>query len=197
MSFKKNPASALTIGGPARISRLQRTKIAIMPPIFIVMACAVSMANAQSRFDEDFDDAEKPWQEIAIQLPAAPVTENLLPFYVSATATQTFALDSKSLALGADGVIRYTLITSSATGARNISYEGIRCESFEKKLYAFGHSDGTWSRSRQDKWEPIVRNAANRQHATLAQDYFCEGLSVAGDAKTMLERIRTQRALTR
>lgn len=162
---------------------------------FIVMASAAAVAHAQSRFEEDFDDAEKPWQEIAVQLPAAPAAENLLPFYVSATATQDFAVDSKSLTLGADGVIRYTLVTGSASGAKNVSYEGIRCQSFEKKLYAFGRPDGTWSRSRRDKWEPIVRNAANRQHATLAQDYFCQGLSVADDAKKMLERIKSQRTL--
>lgn len=166
-----------------------------MLTVFIIMTSAIAAAHAQSRFEEDFDDGEKAWQEIAIQLPAAPIAENLLPFYVSATASQSFALDSKSLTLGTDGVIRYTLITSSAAGAKNISYEGIRCESFEKKLYAFGQPDGTWSRSRRDKWEPIVRNAANRQHATLAQDYFCQGLNIAGDAKTMLERIKAQRTL--
>ncbi len=196
MVFKKISVLASIVPALTRAGRLHHAGIARMLTVFIVMAGAVAVAHAQSRFEEDFDDEQKPWQEIAIQLPAAPAAENLLPFYVSATATQSFAVDSKSLTLGADGVIRYTLVTSSAAGAKNISYEGIRCQSFEKKLYAFGHPDGTWSRSRRDQWEPIVRNAANRQHATLAQDYFCQGLTVADDAKKMLERIRTQRTLT-
>jgi hypothetical protein len=163
---------------------------------FAGMASAVAMVHAQSRFEEDFDNENKLWQEIAIQLPAAPTAENLLPFYVSATATQSFAIDAKSLTVGADGVIRYTLLTTSTSGARNVSYEGIRCQSFEKKLYAFGRQDGTWSRSRHDQWEPIVRNAANRQHATLAQDYFCRNLTIADNAEKMLERIRLQQPLT-
>lgn len=42
---------------------------------------ALQAAFAQS-FDEDFDDENKPWEEIAVQLPAPPKAENLLPFYV-------------------------------------------------------------------------------------------------------------------
>jgi hypothetical protein len=162
---------------------------------FAFTLCGVA-AHAQSRFEQDFDDQEKQWQEVAIQLPSYPKPENLFPFYVSETATQNFAIDSKSLTVGSDGVIRYTLVTNSASGARNISYEGIRCASFEKKLYAFGREDGTWSRSRHDQWERIVRNTANRQHATLAMDYFCQNLTIADNAEKMLERIKFRRPLT-
>jgi len=162
---------------------------------FVFLLSMANLSCAQDNFEEDFEDLEKPWKEVAVQLPAAPLAENLLPFYVSATATQTFAIDTKSLTLGADGVIRYTLVTSSTSGAKNISYAGIRCSSFEKKLYAFGHADGSWSRSRSDKWEPIRSNAANRQHAALAQDYFCQGLTVAGNAEQMVARIRGKRSL--
>jgi hypothetical protein len=157
---------------------------------------AGTKAYAQAGFEEDFDDKEKPWQEVAVQLPAAPAAENLLPFYVSPTATQTFAIDAKSVTLGADGVIRYTLVTKSAQGATNVSYEGIRCISFEKKLYAFGRPDGSWSRSRRDQWEPINLGNVNRQHAALAKDYFCLEKTIAGKAEDMVDRIRRQRPLS-
>ena len=161
----------------------------------LVLMTIAGLGHAQPSFDKDFDDETKPWQEIAIQLPPPPLAENLLPFEVSATATQSFAIDAKSLTVGADGVVRYTLVTASPAGAKNVSYEGIRCASFEKKLYAFGHPDGSWSRSRRDQWERIVRNAANRQHAILALDYFCDNLTVAGNAEQMLNRIRRQRSI--
>jgi hypothetical protein len=162
----------------------------------VTLLLATSAACAQSRFEEDFDDKDKPWQEVAVQLPPAPAAENLLPFYVSPTSTQTFAVDAKSVTVGADGVVRYALVARSPQGATNISYEGIRCVSFEKKLYAFGRADGSWSRSRRDQWEPISTGDANRQHAALAQDYFCEGKTVAGKAEAMVERIRWQRPLS-
>lgn len=153
-------------------------------------------ALAQSRLEGDFDTEEKPWQESAIELPSLPVDANLLPFYTSPTATQTFAIDAASLSIGSDGVVRYTLVSVSSAGAQNISYEGIRCQSFEKRIYAFAHKDNTWSPSQRDQWQRISGNSVNRQHTTLAQDYFCEGKTIAGDAEKIITRIRWKRPLS-
>ncbi|MDQ9171298.1 CNP1-like family protein [Oxalobacteraceae bacterium R-40] len=163
-----------------------------------MFAVASGSARAQPQFEEDFDDIEKPWQEIAIQLPAAPAAENLIPFEtISATATQSFAIDAKSLTAGTDGVVRYTLISTSQAGAKNISYEGIRCDSMENKLYAFGHPNGTWSRSRRDKWEKIPRHSTNNHHATLALEYFCDGRTVAGNANEIVNRLKMRQPIYR
>lgn len=170
-----------------------RTSTVVRTPwkrLLAMVLMASAAAHAQSRFEEDFDDTEKPWQEVAVQLPAQPKPENLVSFYVSPTATQTFFIDAKSLSIGSDDVVRYTLVAKSATGAENISYEGIRCKSYEKKLYAFGHHDGSWSRSRRDQWEPITGTASNRQHAALAKDYFCNGEAVADNADNILRKMR-------
>lgn len=161
----------------------------------LLLLTAVAAVHAQSKFEEDFDDQEKPWQEIAVQLPAPPAQENLLPFSVSATATQSFAIDAKSVSVGADGVVRYTLVATSQAGAKNVSYEGIRCATYERKLYAFGQPDGSWSRSRRDQWERINTNASNRQHAALFKDYFCNEKTVAGNADDIVRRIRYGRTL--
>lgn len=173
-----------------------------MPKQIILLILAMQLAlsnaaNAQSRFEQDFDDEAKPWQEIATQLPAIPAPENLIPFYVSPTTTLKFAIDSKSLTTDSDGVVRYVLVSKSSAGAVNISYEGIRCESSEVKLYAFGHKDGTWGRSRRDKWEPILEKTSNRQHAALAHDYFCNSKVIAGGVPEILDRMRSQRPFTR
>lgn len=168
---------------------------AILAAAALAAFYAIPPAFAQSQFEEDFDDTGKSWQEITVQLPAPPAPENLVPFYVSATATQTFALDEKSFTVGKDGVIRFTLVATSSSGARNISYEGIRCATFEKKSYAYGRDDGSWSRSRRDQWEPIKRNAANRQHGVLAVDFFCESKAVAGSREALLQRLRNNQPI--
>jgi hypothetical protein len=147
---------------------------------------------AQTGLDEEFDDQSKSWKEIELKLPAAPRPENLIRFWVSPTATQSFMLDAASLTIGADGVIRYTMVATSAAGAKNISYEAIRCKSYEKKVYAFGRADGSWSRSTRDQWEAIKSSAANRQHASLAQDFFCDGETIAGNAAEILEKMRNR-----
>ncbi|HYD95656.1 MAG TPA: CNP1-like family protein [Noviherbaspirillum sp.] len=171
---------------PARLFRIS--------PLLASLALAAA-AHAQSRFEEDFDDKDKQWQEIAVQLPPAPLAEHLAPFYVSATSSYSFAVDTRSLTLGQDGVVRYTLVAVSDAGARNVSYEGIRCATYERKLYAFGQPDGSWSRSRRDQWERINGSAANRQHAALAKDYFCSEKTVAGSANDMVRRLRYQQTL--
>lgn len=151
--------------------------------------------HAQTADLEAADAARPAWQELPMQLPAIPQQANLLEFYVSETATQIFAIDPTSLSAGTDGVVRYTLVSRSAAGAVNISYEGIRCESFEKKVYAFGHKDGSWTRSRRDRWETITGTTANRQHAALARDYFCSHKVIEGDAGQIVARLRDKRSL--
>ena len=178
----------------ANISQTARA-IGLRVSAMAILATVALGAFAQTKFDEDFDDKDKPWAEIAVQLPPAPKPENLIPFYVSPTATQQFAIDANSLTVGADGVIRYTLVSTSQAGAKNVSYEGIRCQSYERKLYAFGRPDGSWSRSRKDEWERIAGNATNRYHAALFKDYFCTETSVAGNAKDIVTRMRHNKSL--
>lgn len=94
-------------------------------------------------------------------------------------------------------MVRYTLIATSASDAKTISYEGIRCHSFERKLYAFGHANGTWSRSRRDQWEPISRHSTNNHHATLALEYFCDGRAIAGSASELVYRLKWRQPISR
>jgi CNP1-like family protein len=122
------------------------------------------------QFDED-----KPWEELKWALPAYPADADLVRFYVSPTSPFEFFVDSKSLSVGKDGVVRYTLVARSPSGALNVSYEGIRCESRERKLYAFGHADRTWAQARSADWAriPSRRTFPNNQQAVLADEFFC------------------------
>lgn len=162
-----------------------------------VLLCALAFSNARAQQDGKNTSPTTPsaTAEIDLPLPAAPKKENLLPFYVSATTTMNFALDGQSLSVDTEGVVRYVLVVTSRSGAINASYEGIRCPTGEKKLIALGQADGSWSRARRDRWEPIAEGGGNRQHAALALEYFCEGGRVAGKAETIVERLRRKKSL--
>jgi len=160
----------------------------------LVLLVTMSAAFAQS--DDDFYEESKPWEELAVHLPAPPQSGNLLSFYVSPTATLKFSVDAKSVSVGSDGVVRYTLVAVSPQGARNVSYEGIRCATFEHKIYATGNDDGTWAPLQQPQWMPIRRGNANRERAALAQGYFCENLTVAGKADDIVRRLKSGHTLT-
>jgi hypothetical protein len=163
--------------------------------LLLAAAClSAGPASAQSRYVFE-DEDEKPWQEMEAQMPPAPQAADLLPLDVGRAATQNFAIDPKSLTVGADDVIRYTVVATSPAGATSTNYEGIRCRTFERRVYAFGHKDGTWAPSRNTKWERIRRGVRNGYPETLALDFFCEGVTVAGKAPDMVQRIKEKRVL--
>lgn len=69
-----------------------------------------------------------------LTLPRYPEPENYLPFEVSATTPFAFFVDAKSVSVGADNVVRYSLIAKSAEGALNVSFEGLRCGEHQVRL---------------------------------------------------------------
>ncbi|MBS1199050.1 MAG: hypothetical protein H6R18_2835 [Proteobacteria bacterium] len=132
-------------------------------------------------FEEDYE--AKTWQEIAVQLPLAPKPEKLVAVYVSAATEHHFFVDPDSISIGKDGVVRYTLAIKTSGGASNISFDGMRCETRERRSYAFGRSDGSWSRARSNEWVKIREETINRHHAALFTDFFCPGGVIAGSVK--------------
>ncbi len=158
----------------------------------LVFALLLPLAVCAQENPATSDKSEDP---TPLVLPAAPAKENLLPFYVSAQATMNFAIDAPSVNVTPDGVVRFTLVITSSEGARNVSHEGIRCKTAERKLYATGGADGNWSTSRNDAWTQIRDVGANRQYAALFSDYFCDLGSVAGNAATIVKRIRQKKPL--
>ena len=161
--------------------------------LVVLAVVALAGCGAQkppSAFEQDFDDETKPWVEIQTQLPPAPRDGDLATFGVSGATQFRFGIDRTTLAIGTDGVIRYVLVATSPQGARNVSYEGIRCESEEKKIYATGRSDGTWIRARNAAWTRIEEIGLNRQHAALMKEYFCPNGIPTGGVPEILGRLR-------
>lgn len=142
--------------------------------------------------EDEFEPKEK--KEWAVELPAFPQEDDLLPFYVSPIQTQKFYVDAKSISVGEEEV-RYTLVGISSGGAKNITYEGLKCDGGFYKRYAVGRYDGTWSKSRGKDWIDVHFRDANRPQASLTLDYFCQGKTVAGTAEEMIDRIRYNRSL--
>lgn len=156
-----------------------------------VAACCMAILSSPllADFDEDYDS--KRWQEVEVQLPEPPRQDRLLPFYVSAVAENRFYVDGSSLSVGSDGVVRYVLVIVTPQGGRNVSYEGMRCETRERRIYASGRADGSWSKSRNNDWVRIADQSVNRHHAALYLEYFCPiGIAVRTpeEARDALQR---------
>jgi hypothetical protein len=141
---------------------------------WLVIALLLPLAAVAqlSNFEQDYEDDSR-WRELQTQLPGYPKPENFLPFQASAASPFSFFIDAKSIDIGKDGVVRFSLIAKSASGALNVSFEGIRCSERQVRVYAYGRSDNTWSKPRQSDWRALSSDTRNNQHRILYKDFFC------------------------
>lgn len=171
-------------------------------PLYALMALLVCLPVGAASGPDDYEalikfksesavfDDEKAWKEIETLLPKAPDQSRLIQIDVGSLSTNSFFVDHDSVEVGSDGVIRYTMVVVSPSGARNTTFEGMRCDTAEKRLYAFGRADGTWSRARTVNWQRIEGGKLNQHHAALYRGYFCSSggsVSSTDEARRVLK----------
>ena len=149
-------------------------KPALWAVLGLMIASAMVPVWAQSSLPvPKFDEGEV--KEIdAPPLPAYPKPSSLIKFPTS-WSTGEILIDADTLVISEDRVVRFTLVIKAAGGAENVSFEGLRCETGERRVYDFGRRDGTWSLARNSAWRPIVDSSVNRQHFEFWRDVFCDG----------------------
>lgn len=163
-----------------------------------VLLAGCSSTKPTNKDDSAFTylfDRKSNWVENKVDtLPPLPAEANLIPFDVSGNTPLTFALDSKSLTVGDDGVIRYTVVVKSPSGAYNVNYEGIRCDTYEWRQYAGLNADHDgWDNAVATPFARIEDGSLNAYQASLYQDYFCTSKTPTGSAKTILDNMRLKR----
>ncbi|WP_454723130.1 MULTISPECIES: CNP1-like family protein [Cupriavidus] len=134
------------------------------------------------------------FNEVATPLPALPQEADLIPFEVSPTGNFDFAVDAKSISVGTDGAVRYTVVIKGPGGMRSGSFEGLRCDSFERKIFAtLPKGAKEWVRNSSDDrdgWIRVVNGSRNNYAGALATDFFCAGRSAAGKAEEIVRQLR-------
>jgi len=163
----------------------------------LLAACGSSPTNKDDSTFTYLLDRKGAWQENKLaglpKLPQAGTT--LLPFDVSNDTPLKFAVDPGSLSVGSDGVVRYTVVITSPSGARNVNYEGIRCDTYEWRLYASLNADHDgWDQTVANDWSRIENGSLNSYHAALYHDYFCTSKMPVGKASVIVENMRYGRS---
>lgn len=138
-------------------------------------------------------DRQGKWTEDKLtSLPPLPQSNaKLLPFEVSNNTRLTFGIDPASVSVGHDGVVRYTVVITTPTGGRNVNYEGIRCDTYQWRLYASLNADHDgWDETVANDWERIQKGTLNAYHSALFTDYFCANKMPAGSARVIVQNLR-------
>ncbi|HKC31129.1 MAG TPA: CNP1-like family protein [Burkholderiales bacterium] len=135
--------------------------------VLVIAGCAptqpVSDWERQNRQSLISEDTAPP--------PPYPRQADLIEFYVSPTAEFKYFVDARSLSVGADRIVRFTLVARSPSGVDNVSYEGLRCPR-EHRLYAVARAEGSWS-GRDSDWREFARGTSLGWQYALAQHFFC------------------------
>jgi hypothetical protein len=160
-------------------------------------AWALPSAAQWREWDTDFDEDKKSWKEIEAQIPAYPRPENLVRVQTGAATSHEFYVDANSVSVGEDGVVRYTVVVKTGGGATNVTFEGMRCRTRERKLYAIGHADHTWVRAREPQWQRFTLRDLTPHHHTLYHDYFCSAPTRPTPPRRAIDALKRGTSLAR
>lgn len=136
--------------------------------------------------------AQTTWQESEVTLPGPVQRSQLIAFDMSSRTELQYSVDASSIVVGTDRVLRYVLLARSASGAENILYEGLRCETGEARNYArWNQSEQRWvPHSGNAPWRPLSGVAASMPAARLAYLAFCEGRTPTEPMERLLADLR-------
>jgi hypothetical protein len=140
---------------------------------------------------------EKPFVEENIPPPPYPKDSNLTEFYLRGQTSNRFFIDTSSLTVGPDRIVRFALVVRTPEDIQTTTFSGLRCNEREWKDYAYGRSDHTWTVDPAPQWRPIQDLVLNNYRRTLYSDYMCAGgassVAPAGDAAKLVRLLKYPR----
>ena len=117
-----------------------------------------------------------------------PNKSTTLPFYVSNETIFKFAIDTSSILIGTDGVTRYIVVITNPSGGEQIQYEGIRCDSYQWRLYG-NYDNNKWAPNPLSSWNMIKMHVPNRYQGALASGALCNFNSQEKSMKSIMNSL--------
>ncbi len=108
--------------------------------------------------------------------PAAPTfsKDHLLPIRMPPHVSVKVGVDPETISVGGDGVVRYVVVMSNASGTVNAAFEGIRCTTDEVKTYARYGTSGEWRPVSAPQWQELNGNQPSKHALAIARQGACE-----------------------
>lgn len=152
------------------------------------LALALGMAGA-APVQPEIDDPE--WKESEVPPPPAFDVSKLVRFEVSPDSSLVYGVDPSSIRISkSDSVVRYVMVATSASGARNVMYEGIRCATGEFKTYARYSPDGRWNAVTNPEWRSMFGNMPSKHALRFARAGACDNASPPLTVDALVSRLK-------
>jgi hypothetical protein len=152
----------------------------------LVMALGMGGA-AWGQFAPDDPD----WKESEVPAPPAFDVGRLITFDGAVNSSLVYGVDPASIRIsGSDSLIRYVMVATSASGAKNVMYEAIRCSTGEFKTYARYSSDGRWSPVSDATWRSMFGNLPSRHALYFARAGACDNAATPSSVNALIFRLK-------
>jgi hypothetical protein len=149
--------------------------------IWLGLTLVVLSASAQLVTDPD-------WKETEVPPPPSFSTDRLIPIEMPKYVSLRLGVDPATFAITPDGIVRYVVVATNASGSVSAMYEGIRCASGEVKTYARYASSGQWSPVSDPQWRALNDNQPSRHALALARQGVCEGRAATANSAAAIVR---------
>lgn len=157
---------------------------------YAVLSGALWTSCAWAGLLDSVESDEPPVAEQEVtELPATPEEAFLQPFVLAREARHRYYIDRRSLAIGSDGIVRFTLVIRPQAGRLQSSYVGLHCKAGEWKTYAVISTEGQWRRASVPAWERIVFQRRDNARGDLYGYYLCSDGVPSGTPEQMLKRM--------
>lgn len=154
----------------------------------VFLALALGLAGA-AWAQPATDEAE--WKESEVPPPPAFDVSKLVRFEVSPNSSLVYGVDPSSIRISkSDSVVRYVMVATSASGVRNVMYEGIRCSTGEFKTYARYSPDGRWNVVANAEWRSMFGNMPSKHALRFAQAGACDNASPPSTVDALVSRLK-------
>lgn len=149
----------------------------------LCLLCTATLSWGQTPVDKE-------WSEGAVPPPPPYVTQSLVPIEMPPYVTLKVGIDPQTLAIGADGIVRYVVVMRNASGSTNAAYEGISCRTGEVKTYARAGTSATWALVRDAQWRDMTDNLPSRHAYAIAKQGVCNGRQPGEHVTDILKQLR-------
>lgn len=137
------------------------------------------------------------WKESELPPPPAFDVGRLLTVEVSLNSSLVYGVDPASISISkSDSLVRYVMVATSASGARNVMYEAIRCSTGEFKTYARYSPEGRWNMAGNPEWRSMFGNLPSRHALRFAQAGACDNAAVPSSVNEMVRRLKNTNSRT-
>lgn len=169
MRFKSAPAALLSV----------------LKGIALVLTLLGAGAASAQFFQEKPD-----WKETEAPPPPAFDIAKLMTLKVNGGQSIVYGVDPASISVTkADSVVRYVMVATSTSGATNVMYEGLHCETGKMKTYARQFS-GKWEPTINPQWQSVFGKMPSTHALAFARAGACDNAAPGGTPAEIAARVK-------